>query len=294
MPDRDVPFTVVEPHGIGERLRNAREAKRFSLADAERLTKIRARYLQALEEEQFDRLPGWIYAKGFLRAYATALGLDPDELMEAYPLAFEGPSHPIFGVHPGEVPIRPMAPPSRLRRIVSYTAVIVVLALGFLGFVLYQQLQQFEASKHLAPPRAGTPPAGTQTPTESTPAPEPISPPLTGPEPPPGHATSAPVPELLPLPEPAAPVMPTAPAQPAANEVTVELRASGTSWLRIIADGTRVFEGFVRDGEVRTWRARGRLTVRVGNITAVALTVNGQPVHPSTRGRVWEQTFTVP
>src|SRR2546430_13430502 len=82
--------------GIGERLRNAREAKGLTLAVAETLTRIRATYLSALEEEQFARLPGAVYARGYLRTYALALGLDPDDLMEAYPGAFSRSHEPIF------------------------------------------------------------------------------------------------------------------------------------------------------------------------------------------------------
>src|SRR5438876_860666 len=85
MQEDRVPSSPDDLLGIGERLRNAREAKGLTLAVAETLTRIRATYLSALEEEQFARLPGAVYARGYLRTYALALGLDPDDLMEAYP-----------------------------------------------------------------------------------------------------------------------------------------------------------------------------------------------------------------
>ena len=81
-------------------MRNAREAKGLTLAAAETLTRIRAVYLEALEEEKFDRLPGAVYARGYLRTYAPALGIDPDELMDAYPGAFNAPDEPIFASPP--------------------------------------------------------------------------------------------------------------------------------------------------------------------------------------------------
>src|SRR5919197_705017 len=61
---------------IGSTLREARTRQELELGDAERATRIRARYLGALEEERFDQLPAEAYAKAFLRTYADFLGLD--------------------------------------------------------------------------------------------------------------------------------------------------------------------------------------------------------------------------
>jgi cytoskeletal protein RodZ len=155
-----------EPLGIGERLRNAREARGLTLATAEALTRIRAVYLQALEDEQFDRLPGPAYTRGYLRTYARALGLPANELVEMYPEAFGSSPRPVFTTTPAQVPIRPTNPPSRTRRIVMYvggTALTVVLILGLIG---YQQLRQFAQP---VPPPASTPaPEKAQPPTNVT------------------------------------------------------------------------------------------------------------------------------
>jgi cytoskeletal protein RodZ len=61
---------------IGTSLREARERRRITIAQAEGATKVRGKYLRALEEEQFDQLPPGTYVKGFLRTYAEYLGLD--------------------------------------------------------------------------------------------------------------------------------------------------------------------------------------------------------------------------
>ncbi|MDQ5822374.1 MAG: helix-turn-helix domain-containing protein, partial [Actinomycetota bacterium] len=61
---------------IGISLREARLRQHLELPEAEQATKIRGKYLRALEEEQFDVLPAQTYVKGFLRAYADFLGLD--------------------------------------------------------------------------------------------------------------------------------------------------------------------------------------------------------------------------
>ena len=66
---------------VGEMLQNARERKGVDLFRAERDTKIRLRYLAALEDSEYDTLPPLVYTKGFLRNYAIYLGLDPEEVL---------------------------------------------------------------------------------------------------------------------------------------------------------------------------------------------------------------------
>ncbi|ACX53022.1 transcriptional regulator, putative [Ammonifex degensii KC4] len=69
---------------LGEKLREAREAKGLSLEEVTKATKIRSKYLRALEEENFDLLPGRVYAKAFLRTYARFLGLDEIQLAQEF------------------------------------------------------------------------------------------------------------------------------------------------------------------------------------------------------------------
>src|SRR3954467_13839778 len=67
---------------IGDRLREARMRQKIDIADVEVSTKIRAKYLRALENEEFGMLPGPTFVKTFLRTYAESLGLDPQVLVE--------------------------------------------------------------------------------------------------------------------------------------------------------------------------------------------------------------------
>lgn len=71
--------------GIGRRLIEAREARGLTLEDVERDTRISRRYLQALEQEQFDVIPAPVYARGFLRSYSQYVGLDPQEMLALFP-----------------------------------------------------------------------------------------------------------------------------------------------------------------------------------------------------------------
>src|SRR3954471_8958336 len=75
--------------GIGDRLREARMRQKIDVADVEAATKIRAKYLRALENEEFGLLPGPTFAKTFLRTYADYLGLDAQLLVEEYRVEHE-------------------------------------------------------------------------------------------------------------------------------------------------------------------------------------------------------------
>src|SRR4051795_10955130 len=69
---------------VGETLQLARERKGVDLYRAERDTKIRLRYLAALEDADWDDLPALVYTKGFLRNYAIYLGLEPDDILDRW------------------------------------------------------------------------------------------------------------------------------------------------------------------------------------------------------------------
>src|SRR5262249_29615411 len=98
--------------------------------DVERDTRIRTRYLEALEEERFDRIPGLVYAKGFLRTYADYLGLDADwfvdELSSRLPPDEE------------EAPLAPAPVPTARRRLsgMPFVGLLVVASVGALIWVL--------------------------------------------------------------------------------------------------------------------------------------------------------------
>ena len=76
----------MSPSPLGETLRRARTAKGITIEDAERVTRIPRKYLEALELENFSILPAPVYARGFLRSYAGYLGLEPGELLPFFPV----------------------------------------------------------------------------------------------------------------------------------------------------------------------------------------------------------------
>ncbi|MGH2854612.1 MAG: helix-turn-helix domain-containing protein [Solirubrobacteraceae bacterium] len=86
---------------IGATLREARMRARIDVSEIEAQTKIRAKYLRALENEEWDLLPGPTFVKSFLRTYAQALGLDGRAVVEEYKLHYE---HPGEGAEPAPQP----------------------------------------------------------------------------------------------------------------------------------------------------------------------------------------------
>jgi len=92
---------------IGPTLREARIRARIDMSEVESRTKIRAKYLRAIENEEWDLLPGPVYAKSFLRTYGDYLGLDSRMLVEEFKRRYEGPSD--------HEPARPVAPLARER-----------------------------------------------------------------------------------------------------------------------------------------------------------------------------------
>ena len=127
-------MTDQELHKLGEVLRTAREAKGVDLARVERDTKIRARYLSALERSEYRDLPGSVYTKGFLRNYGAYLGLDTEYLVDLYRLESAGVTPERLTV---PTPPRPIT--SRRRGFVLTPGAVVaaLLTVGVGVFVVY-------------------------------------------------------------------------------------------------------------------------------------------------------------
>jgi hypothetical protein len=118
--------------GIGATLREARNRRKLDLSAVEAAIKIRVRYLQAMENEEWDALPGGAYTRGFVRTYASYLGLDGDRLADDYRRA----AGPTVG---DRVPkrVEPVPTARRGRRpLVSSRLVIAVVCLVLVAVVV--------------------------------------------------------------------------------------------------------------------------------------------------------------
>jgi cytoskeleton protein RodZ len=128
--------------GIGDTLREARMRQELDIADVEAKTKIRAKYLRALENEEFGLLPGSTFVKTFLRTYSEVLGLDSHRLVEEYRLHHE-PEDELEAQHLGppaaarreREPRLGMGPPGRGTIVLGVVVAVIglLLVLGLTG-----------------------------------------------------------------------------------------------------------------------------------------------------------------
>jgi hypothetical protein len=138
---------------IGSTLREARMRARIDISEVEARTKIRAKYLRAIENEEWDLLPGPVYVKSFLRTYGDFLGLDSRMLIDEYKRRYERPS---------DHELRPIATLSRERErarrgpvLPPWVAIVVVLVGVVVALYL---LGRGTGPKNPSTPSAKTPP----------------------------------------------------------------------------------------------------------------------------------------
>jgi cytoskeleton protein RodZ len=234
----------IGPVSIGQTLKNRRLQKGLTLEFITAALRIQTRFLKALEEEQWGELPANVFLEGFLVKYAEYLGLDAVGLRTALRAQLGQTGEPGF-IHPSPVSEsmegESMVP---LRLFLFGLAVLAVVGGGFLYF-----------RRHDSP---GTLPS---RPLNQVMEAEPIV-----------NSTGT----LSALPE-AEDV--TAPA-PVSNNVLV-LRAKETVWVRVRLDNSVRFEGTLVTGEVRNWPFTSTLRLRVGNVSRIAVTVNGKSMPES-------------
>jgi cytoskeletal protein RodZ len=129
--------------GLPDRLAAARERKGVDLVRAERDTKIRVRYLSALESGDYRDLPGAVYTKGFLRNYAIYLGLDPEDVLRQWRRERGEGTAP----EPAIVLPRPLAEPSRPLHFSPSVVVAGLLTAGVVLFFIYLSAQLLRYSR---------------------------------------------------------------------------------------------------------------------------------------------------
>ena len=113
---------------IGGSLREARLKRGLTPADVQKAIRIRDRYLQALEEERWELLPGDAYVKGFLRTYADYLGLDGNLYVDEYNSRFARPDEPQLVPERFARTISPLAGVGFLRPLVAVAVIVAVVA----------------------------------------------------------------------------------------------------------------------------------------------------------------------
>jgi cytoskeleton protein RodZ len=128
---------------FGERLKRERELREVSLEEVAKSTRIAARFLQALENEQWDRLPGGVFGRGFVRSIARYLGLSEENLLSEYDLARGESANPI----PQRPEERIPSPPKWIPAAATLALVALVATLVFAGRYAWKAYQAHRAQK---------------------------------------------------------------------------------------------------------------------------------------------------
>ncbi len=304
---------------FGENLRREREMRGITLQEISDTTKINVRFLEALETEDFPKLPGGIFTRSFVRAYANYLGLDQEQIMAEYLLAAPHKGEEDFsrlGINhntkkEGRVPVLP------------WVIAIILLGGGYCTFRYAHRAAE-------EPLSFGNPVAGAATTSEGSPStsqpvasPAQAAPPsaaassstATGPAANTGGAaaqaqvgegaTALPSSEVkmasatapgLGMTQSPAGVTPSPPSSPNAlaqnpnaattaasvvpGELVLQVAATQRSWMAVDADGKTVLERTLNPGEVHTLVAKNYFDVTTGNALGTILTLNGVTLKP--------------
>ena len=227
---------------IGGSLREARLKRGLSPADVQKAIRIRDRYLQALEEERWELLPGDAYVKGFLRTYADFLGLDGSLYVDEYNSRYARHDEPTLV--PERFERRRHSGGGLLRPLVVVAVVVAVVAA-----VAAWQLSGSSGGKQGAPPTTTAPPPTTTAPATTTPKKH--------------HQKHT--------------VVPVA----SSRAVVVASRGSSWLWVRSgSASGPTVYEGTLLQGKaLRVSLANGPVWIRIGDPPSLDVRLGGRLVH---------------
>ena len=273
---------------FGERLRREREMRNVSLDEIAATTKIGTRLLRALEDEQFDVLPGGIFNKGYVRAYARCIGIDEEQAIADYLEAQQAAT----GSHPAgteKTPIRTerftreeQSIPRRSPLPLIPVLVALVLLAGLAGaWRLYRERQvERRQSAATAPSNAAKAHAAPDA-LPATPVPVPPEssvPTMTG--------------QTSQIAAASAPTVAPTHAATAPSDGTFELtvRPKDRAWVSIKADGKFVVRGIIKPPDVKTIHATVQVVFWTGNAGAVEVSFNGNSV-PLTGGENEERVL---
>ncbi|MGW1076502.1 helix-turn-helix domain-containing protein [Streptomyces sp. NPDC002537] len=243
----DAPADDDRP-SIGQALQQARISAGLTVEEVSTTTRVRIPIVHAIEQDDFSRCGGHVYARGHIRVLAGTVGLDPAPLITQYAAEYGG--------RPSPTPAAPLFDAERIRpepRRPNWTAAMVaaiVAVVGFVGFTLFN---------------GGTKGSGDSVAADSPSAKPPASP----------SAKTAPKP-ADPKPEQSDGAIAGAPA----NMVTVKLTAeNGQTWMSATDhNGKLLEEGVLKQGASKTFTDSKRIDLVLGNPQAVQLFVNGKQV----------------
>ena len=244
---------------FGGKLRLARERRGTSLQQISATTKISIAALEALERNDISKLPGGIFSRSFVRSYAQAVGLDPDETVHEFLDRFQAttslPAPTQVGTIHATNPEEESAFESR-QRIAGVVLKLLLISIPLVVLALYFTMRTRVPLSSAA---------STPTPSVAVNSSQPVA--------------SEPVPTAVPIgTSPTATAVATAGAS--ATGMKLELQATAECWVRVTADGKRAVSRVMKQGEKEIVEGQDRMMIEVGNAGGLALSINGRPGKP--------------
>lgn len=300
---------------VGAQLQQARTARKLSLSEVTRETKIQPWILEAMEADQLPALMSPVYVKGFLSTYARFLHLDPVALVAqvkwpeapesvqestpppapAVPVMIQWPSFTWPRIVLPKIPLVPIAVRQRLLRVGLSAAVIAgLIVINPLRWMPKGSLADFKLPKWntsrqvkvITPKKKAAKPATPAKQTAVKPAAKPAPKPVAkAPVPVSERAQAAPKPAIQaasvtsikdPLQPPPPPTLTLLATQPLELTVT----AHQTTWIQVKADGKLVSQQRLSRGAKERWSAKKQFELIISKPTQVELSLNGQPISP--------------
>ncbi len=278
-PGNSVPYdSVTYMSNFGTNFTRAREAAGLSLEKIAAETRISTRFLVAIENEEFDLLPGGVFNRGFIRSYAERVGINPDQAIADYEQISVAVEEPVEELRNVERASMSKSDRNLYALAAGLLAVLII--------VFYVVTRNRSAGSAVQPtPNAATetapaPDATTETAptpdaaTETTPAPDAGQP-----------KTAGTVPDV---------VQPKAAAPPAAaTSLVVDLNVKDLSWIKVTTDGNVALSDNLTAGTNQRFTATSSIDLAIGNAAGVSLTINGREVGTlGQTGQVREITIT--
>lgn len=223
---------------IGKQLAAERERSGKSVQDVERAIKIRAKYVEALEADDFDSIPGDAYVLGFIKSYCELLAIDPTPLLDAYRAEHQLPAFKMPQPVMSATKEHPRIPPALW---------IGALAIAVAAFLIWLGINLASA---LRPATTVPEPTATSVVAEPTRT---------------AAATATPQPRPKPVPRP----------RPFTLRVTA---TQGDNWLAVTVDGKRTYDGDLPADKSLSWRVRKAIVLRTNTAEMFRVYRNGKYV----------------
>jgi cytoskeletal protein RodZ len=227
---------------FGERLKREREMREVSLKEVTTATRIGPRFLEALENEEWDKLPGGIFNRGFVRSIARFLGLDEENLLAEYDMARGEQSLPVPQPYENKIPRPPIWLP--VLAVLALLAVLGGLIAG--GIYGWRRYAAHRAAKKSS--SSALLPAQTQS------------------------GTTSAIPPAKPSSD--------SPTSSTAIPLDLAVSTSAATRVRILADGTLSLDAELPAGETRHFSASRQFEVTAADSSAVLLELNGRAMPP--------------